>query len=290
MKKIGILYHPKLPAAIKMAEELADEVRKLERSAWVFSAWEEEEARTHMEGSTLAICIGGDGTILRVARAAAPWGVPILGINMGKLGFLAEVSPKEVHEKLHFFVAGGGWLDERAMLEATWENNGGNHQVVALNDVVVVRGGHARVVYIRTLIDGSPLTTYKADGLIVATATGSTGYSLASGGPIVYPQAKDIVLNPISPHLTLPYSLIVPSTATVDLQLLSESGGILSVDGQKDFALNDGDKIVVRQSPYVAKFLRAQPPNYFYSSLLQRLAVANQLELVATFPPTGEKR
>jgi NAD+ kinase len=141
----------------------------------------------------------------------------------------------------------------------------------ALNDVVLGRGAISRVIYVETTIDGAPLNTYKADGVILATATGSTGYSLAAGGPILYPQSREIILNPISPHLTFANAVVLPPTAIVELKVRTDHQAMLSIDGQIDLALESGDSVKVKLSPHVARFLRVQPLTFFYSILMERL-------------------
>ncbi len=269
MKKVGILYHPKIAAAVALAEELASFLPSLEASIWLCSAWEEGEAKAQVEGTELILSVGGDGTILRAARAVVPWSVPIVGINLGRLGFMTELRAEEALQRLPAFLSGEGWIDERAMLQA--ELAGKDLTFHALNDVVVGRGAIARVVYVETIIDGAPLTSYKADGVILATATGSTSYSLAAGGPILYPQAKEILLNPLFPHLTFANALLFPSTAIVELTVGTDHQAMLSIDGQINLALESGDGIRVMLSPHVTRFLRAKPATFFYSSLMERL-------------------
>jgi len=270
MKKIGILYHPMNDAARGMAEEVKTFLANRGIAVWLCSAWEAEKAKPNVSGTDLLLSIGGDGTILRAAQIAvgtkAP--VPITGINMGKLGFMTELGAAEAKEKLPALLEGKGWLDERAMLEA--EIDGGT-TYYALNDVVVARGAVARVVYIEAGIDGKKLTTYKADGVVVATATGSTGYSLSAGGPILHPRAKEYLLSPILPHLSLGYSLVLPSTAVVKLRIATAHEATLSIDGHINPPLADGAVITVRHSPTRARFLRIHPENAFYSSLEQKL-------------------
>jgi NAD+ kinase len=147
----------------------------------------------------------------------------------------------------------------------------GKKPYYALNDILIGRGAVSRVIYVETTIDGVPLTTHKADGVIIATATGSTGYSMAAGGPILYPQAREIILNPISPHLTFANAVVLPPTAIVELKVRTDHQAMLSIDGQINLALESGDIIRVSISPHVARFLRAQPPTFFYSTLMERL-------------------
>jgi NAD+ kinase len=271
MKKIGILYHPMNDAARGMAEEVKAFLAARGIAVWLCSAWEGEQAKLKVDGTDLLLSIGGDGTILRAAQitAVAKAPVPITGINMGKLGFMTELGAAEAREELSVLLEGQGWLDERAMLEATIDAEGTTYY--ALNDVVVARGAVARVVYIEASIDGKKLTTYKADGVVVATATGSTGYSLSAGGPILHPRAKEYLLSPILPHLSLGYSLVLPSTAVVKLRVATVHEATLSIDGHINPPLADGSVITVRHSPVKARFLRIHPENTFYSSLEQKL-------------------
>lgn len=284
MKKVGILYRPGLSAAERLAQDLGKVGQSSGASVWLCSAWEEERAREMVAGTDLILSVGGDGTILRAVRILFPLLIPILGVNLGKLGFMAELSPGEAIDKVPAFLAGEGEIDERAMLQAELFSPGGKGwekrpiaSFHALNDVVVGRGAISRVVYIKATIDGKLLTTYKGDGVIVATATGSTGYSLSAGGPILHPQAKELLLKPISAHLSLATALVLAPTTTVELEVGTDHQTVLSVDGQVDFRLKSGDLIRVRRSPHVARFLRAQPLASFYRTLVRRLSAKQEV-------------
>ena len=266
MKRIGILYHPQ----IEKARDLTNELRELLSAhgiySWQCSAWDEDEARPQVNGSDLILSIGGDGTILHAARISAPAKVPILGINLGKLGFITELDANGALSNLLDVIKGNGWIEERAMLEAQLEGKSFH----ALNDVVI-RSTIARLIDIEAKIDGAVLTTYRADGLIIATATGSTGYSLAAGGPILYPQSKEFILQPISCHLGLSQALVLPPQSMIDLEVTSNGKATLSLDGQTDLSLSDNQNIKVKLSHHVARFLRIQQPNYSYGSLWKKL-------------------
>ena len=273
MKKVGILYHPMIEAARALAEELQDFLTARGISVWLCSAWDGEQARAKVNNTDLILTIGGDGTILRAAQVVVPGQIPITGINLGRLGFMTELSAEEAKDMLPALLEGEGWLDERAMLEAelgTTESQPSG-TFYALNDVVVARGAVARVVYVEVNIDGELLTTYKADGVIVATATGSTGYSLAAGGPILHPQAKEFLLLPISPHLSPAYPLVLPATAVVRLRLTTTHQAALSVDGHINLPLSSGAVITIKHSSNTGRFLRIHPGVVFYGSLEQKL-------------------
>ena len=233
---------------------------------WRCSTLEEDEARAQLDGTDLVLSIGGDGTILRAARIVTPSSVPILGINLGRLGFITELDSKEVLSQLPGLLEGKGWIEERAMLMAQL----GGKSLHALNDVVL-RSVAVRLVNIEAEVDSTALTTYRADGIIVATATGSTSYSLASGGPILHPQSSNIVLQPISCHLGLSHALVLPSQSTITVRVARGEKVLLSIDGQVELPLSDGQNITTKLSPHVARFLRIHEPGYFYGSLWQKL-------------------
>ena len=274
VKKIGILYHPMNEAAYTLAKKLEECVDAKGVSAWLCSAWEGDNARTQVDGTDLILSVGGDGTILRAAQVAVPNSTPIVGINLGRLGFMTELTVDEVLDKIPALLAGEGWIDERAMLEAELSPAGQGEPsgtFYALNDVVVARGAVARMIYVEASIDGQPLTTYKADGMLAATATGSTGYSLAAGGPILHPQSQDFILLPIRPHLCSAYPVVLPNTAVVKLRITTVHQAILSIDGHIHLSLDSGAIVTVKRSANTARFLRIRPEAAFYSSLEQKL-------------------
>jgi NAD+ kinase len=271
VKRIGILYHPLREKARDLAEKLDEFLSSRGASSWRCSTRDEDEAKSQLAGTDLILSIGGDGTILRVARIVAPLSVAILGINLGRLGFITEIDGDEVFSHLPALLKGKGWIEERAMLEAHVEDRSFH----ALNDVVL-HSAAVRLVNIKATIDGTVLTTYRADGVIAATATGSTSYALASGGPILHPQSQEIVLQPISCHLGLSHALVLPSQSTVDLKVAHREKVLLSIDGQVELPLSDGQNVRVKLSPYMARFLRIHEPTYFYSSLWQKLGGRNE--------------
>jgi len=269
MKRIGILFHPKREASVAFAGELLKFLTARGLSVWQCSSWEEEKVRGQAAGCDLILSVGGDGTILRAARAITPATTPILGINLGKLGFLSEFSASEAMEKLPAVLDGQGWKEHRAMLEAEVSVPGRGSKYYALNDVVAARGSSARLINIEVRLDDKFLTTYRADGLIVCTATGSTGYCLASGGPILHPETKDIVLKPIAPHFSIDQALVLPSNTQVHLKVSTGHEAMVSIDGQVEFLLRDGDEVRARISPNSAVLWRLRPRSYFYNSLEQ---------------------
>lgn len=262
-------------AACNMAKNIQKLLDSKGVSTWLCSAWEADEAKSRLNGTDLIISVGGDGTILRAAQIIVPGIVPVTGVNLGRLGFMTELDANEAMDRLADLLAGEGWIDERAMLEAELFMNDkgrdGTRLFYALNDVVVARGAAARIISIDASINGEPLTTYKADGVIVATATGSTGYSLAAGGPILPPQARECVLLPILPHLSLAYPLVLSSGAVVELKIGTTHEATLSIDGHINLPIPDGAVVNIKRGSSTVKFLRIHPENSFYSSLEQRL-------------------
>jgi NAD+ kinase len=272
VKKIGILYHPKVPATHKKAREIETLLRKRGLSVWTCSAWEKEEACGLMAGTDLLITVGGDGTILRAIQVTMTGTVPILSVNLGKLGFLTELSAEESLRKLPGILEKGGYIDERAMLRAEVATGARRKEVFhALNDIVVARGEIARLTRIAVDIDSQPLATYRADAVIVSTATGSTGYALAAHGPVLHPRCQDLLLAPVAPHLSLAYPLVLPPDAVITLRPETYLTAVLSVDGHINLPLADGVAVTVSRSPHVARFLRVRPGTSFYRSLEKKL-------------------
>ncbi len=267
MKYIGIIYHPRREEAVKYSEQLAGILKKKRIEAWLGSAWEPDKLKDRIKGSDLVISIGGDGTILRAAKAIIPGTVPILGINLGNLGFMSELSVEEAESKLTDVLKGEGWIENRSLLEVHLKKKA----LYALNDVFVGRRSLARLVSVECKLNRDEMTVYRADGIIVSTASGSTGYSLASGGPILHPESRDIVVQPVSPHFSFDRSLVLPPETVIDLRVNTSHEAMMSVDGQVEEQLNSGDRVRVQLSKYKARFLRLKDKNYFYSSLESRL-------------------
>ena len=269
---VGILYHPQLTEARVMAAEILEFLESLGASAWVSSSSDEEAISCRIPAIDLLIVIGGDGSMLRAARITANHDIPILGVNMGHLGFLVEVQPAEWPDLVKQALCGYYWIEQRMVVNAEhWRDDQIINRYEALNEVVISRGQMARVVRLDTYIDGGFLTTYIADGLIVSTATGSTAYALAAGGPILPPELENFLLVPIAPHLSLDRALVLSKGVTVEIQVSTDHIAVLTVDGQIEVELAHDDEIVMRAGPWQAQFLRLREKNYFYQSLMHRL-------------------
>lgn len=269
---VGLLYHPRLSESRVMAAEIFEYIESLGVSAWVSSSWEESAVRESVARSDLLIVLGGDGSMLRAARLAAPYKIPILTINMGRLGFLAEVQPAEWPNSVEQAMFGHCWIEERMMVHAEHRRNQQTIGVYeALNEIVISRGQFARVIRLETKIDGGYLTTYTADGLIVATATGSTAYALAAGGPILPPELENFLLIPLAAHLSLDRAIVLSKGVSVYVKISSDHTAALTVDGQFEVELSDQDEVVMSAGPSVGRFVRLQEKNYFYRTLMRRL-------------------
>jgi NAD+ kinase len=244
---------------------------------WVASAWDEEATRGHAEDTDLIISIGGDGTVLRAARAIVPHDVFLLGVNMGRLGFLTELDQSEALERLPDILGGKARIEERAILHADLLPVGGGPASAegahfhALNDVVLGRASLGRTVQVTVLVDGSRIADYRADGVVVATATGSTAYALSTGGPILHPESREIVLTPVAPHLVPRNAMVLPADAEVELRLALGQSAVLSIDGESDIDISPEVVVRVTASDHLARFLRLSHTIEFYARVARRL-------------------
>jgi NAD+ kinase len=278
MKKIGVTYHPKSDAARTVAEEIRQRLAARDVDVWVASAWDDSAPDQHAPGTDMVICCGGDGTVLRAARAVIPHPITILGVNLGRIGFLTEITPGELYDRLDEILEGAGRLETRAMVETETLRSGVElrEHFVALNDVVVGRAGIGRTVQFAVRTDHTMVGSYRADGVIIATATGSTAYSLSVGGPILHPESREILVTPVAPHLAPANSLVLPAGSSVEVEIAPQQQAILSVDGQPDMDLASGDVVRVRTSAHTARFLRLGPPGDFFVRVGRRLNWLNE--------------
>ena len=276
MRLIGILYNRRAVRARALAEEIAGWAERRAQPVRICVREDLTPETPWLCEADLLLTLGGDGTILRAAQAAAPRGALILGINLGRVGFLAESEPDTWRAVLTRVLDGDYWVEERMMLQAVARRNGEEiGRAEALNDVVVGRGERARVVHLDTEIDGGHLATYVADGLIVATPTGSTAYALAAGGPVLPPQLRNILLVPVSPHLSMERPVVLSEGVVVRIVVSWGRPAVLTVDGRVQAELASGDSVLVEASPHVARFARVQERTYFYKTLVQRLVPRN---------------
>lgn len=217
------------------------------------------------ENADMIIVLGGDGTLLSVARQIRGQDVPILGVNLGGLGFLTEVSLEELPDMLPRVIGGAYRTSVRTMLEATVHREGEEiFSLSFLNDAVITKDALARIIDIEAYVDNAYLTTFRGDGLIVSTPTGSTGYSLAAGGPILYPSLDNVVLTPICPHMLTNRPIILPKEVSIRARLNStDERVILTVDGQVGFPLEHMDEVAVKKSKFTVSLIVSEKHGYF---------------------------
>ncbi|HEX6477335.1 MAG TPA: NAD(+)/NADH kinase [Ktedonobacteraceae bacterium] len=276
MKTIAIFYQGRKEETSKAAQQLVPFLKNRGYDVRTIDTRSESEEMPDysIKGCSLVIVLGGDGTIVHAARLTAYVNVPILGVNFGRVGFLAELEPDEMLSRLPLYLDGDPsvWIDRRAMLNALLDQDGKQEEFLALNDVVIARGAWPRVVQIRTWIDDYYYSTTSADGIILSTATGSTAYNMAVGGPLMHPQVQSAVLTPIAPHLASDRSLILHPDATVKLQVFTGTqDGVFSADGQMNREVRNGAMVTIHKSQYVTHFLRRRPPTYFYQIINAKL-------------------
>jgi NAD+ kinase len=276
VKTVGVLYNPQIAHASPLAREVVAWIEaRQEVRVQVCTAAEAPNALCWPE-TDLLVTLGGDGSILRAAHAAAPHGTPILGINLGRVGFLTEAKPENWQEVVARVLSDDYWIEERMMLQVVARR--GNRvlgHAEALNDVVVGRGARAQQVHLYTEVDGGYLATYVADGLIVATPTGSTAYALAAGGPVLPPRLRNILLVPVAPHLSMERPVVLSEGVMVHVIVIGGRPAVLTVDGEVHAELASGDEVVVEASPHVTCFARVQEQTYFYKTLVARLVPRN---------------
>lgn len=274
LQRIGILAHPQRPGAGPVGERVEHSLRERGLTAWLRTTWEADEVVALVAESDLVVAIGGDGAMLRAARVCAPANVPVFGINTGHLGFLTEVSGDAWEGALDALLSGRYWIEQRMMITSqAWRGEQLLNTSDALNDVVISRGAIARAVQLETYIDEGWATTYYADGLIIATPTGSTAYTLANGGPILPPELKNILVVPVAPHLSMDRPMVLSEGATIEVVVSPDTQADvgLTVDGEQVTTLQIEDHVVVRASDKCSRFVRLRDRNYFYRSLLDRM-------------------
>lgn len=213
----------------------------------------------------LIIVLGGDGTLISVARLVGGRNVPIVGVNLGRLGFLTEITCADLPDMLDRLIVGDYQVSDRMMLDAVIHR--GDEEVgryTVLNDVVINKGALARIIDLKTCIDGRHLSTYKADGLIVSTATGSTGYNLAAGGPIIYPEINSLLITPICPHMLTNRPVVVWSRSVIEIDVTFQDDVVFfTADGQVGRKLQPGDRVEVRRSEARTRLVTSPNKDYF---------------------------
>jgi len=247
--RLGFAYNPTNEAALELRERAAGWCRMHGVEQWAAAASDTDALRADLPTTDVLFVLGGDGTFLRAARAVAEVDVPLLGVNLGKIGFLSKVEADELEAVLARIADGRYRLEERMVLEGRIHPGGGDateERMIALNDIVIARGALARVCRLDVSIDDSHLATFIADGLVVASPTGSTGYSFSAGGPIVEPQSRNLIVTPIAGYLSAIRSVVAGPTQTVRCRIVDAHEALVSIDGREDIPLAVGDMVAVR--------------------------------------------
>lgn len=270
-QSIGIIGKEK-EAAARIARELAEWLMQrgihviVERELAVLANLGQGVPRSQIPGQVeLIVVLGGDGTFLSAARLVGSLQTPVLGVNLGSLGFLTEVTVDELYPALEGILQGRGQIEPRMMLTAHVHRRDERiAEYHVFNDVVINKGALARIIELDTYVDSERITTYRADGLIVASPSGSTAYNLSAGGPMVHPTLDCMVLTPICPFTLSNRSIVLPPSADLKIHLASQSGDtFLTLDGQVGFGLQQGDRIEVRKASFYFQLVRSPTRSYF---------------------------
>lgn len=265
VRRIGFAYNPTSDAAIELREQAAGwcSIRGIEH--WALTAADLDGLRSQLAGTDVLVVLGGDGTFLRAARAVVESGTPLLGVNVGKVGFLSNVEADDLELVLGQLLAGAYRIEDRMALEGQILRGGragSAERHLALNDVVIARGSLARVCRLDVAIDESHLATFIADGLVVASPTGSTGYSFSAGGPIVAPETRNLIVTPIAGYLSTIRSIVVEPTRVVRCRVQEAYEALVSIDGREDIPIAVGDVVEVRAIDAPVRFVQPEgaPP------------------------------
>ena len=271
-KAVGIIFkHDSAPARLE-CQRLQDWFKERR-----ITAYAEEMSSKHASTQCLqeetsipdtvdwVIVLGGDGTLLGAARMVGRYGLPILGVNLGGLGFLTEIPSKRLYKDMEKLIAGEIEIETRLMMEASvLRNSQEKCRFSVLNDVVINKAALARIIDLKVSIDGLFLTTFRADGLIISSPTGSTGYNLSAGGPILYPNLEALILTPIFPFTLTHRPIILPDTSEIEIKMGENSEEVtLTFDGQVGFELLDNDRVVISKSQEKLKLIKSPHQDYF---------------------------
>ena len=273
VRRIGFAYNPTKEDAVELSARATGwcAVRGIE--SWAVASGDTPALLAALPGVDVLVVLGGDGTFLRAARAVAETQVPIVGVNLGKIGFLSKAEANELEGLLAKIVEGRYRLENRMGLRGAIHGERGSaarHSFIALNDVVVARGALARVVHLDVEIGPSHLATYVADGLVVASPTGSTGYSFSAGGPILDPVSRNLIVTPIAAYLSALGSVVVSPDQVVRCRVLEALEALVSVDGREDFPIGVGDAVTVAALEQPIRFLEPEGAVPFWDLLRQK--------------------
>ena len=275
MRRLGFAFNPTKPEAIALRDRALDWCRRSRVEAWSAEAGSPASLLEQLPSTDCLVVLGGDGTFLRAARALASVDVPVLGVNSGRIGFLSKVEPEALEQTLADVHAGRYAIEPRMMLRATLKRGDGEAggTFVALNDAAIVRGAEVRVVRLEVSIDRSHLANYVADGVVVATPTGSTAYSFSAGGPILDPTARNLIVTPIAAYLSSIRSIVVGPAHTVLVRLIDGPECVVSIDGREDHPLHAGEAVEIGALERPLRFIEPPGALPFWELLRQKAAL-----------------
>ena len=269
---IGIISKAGIEKSLDLASKIADKI-SIDHDVWTSDVDDIDTYRSKFKDTQLVITLGGDGTILRVARSISSFQIPILGINLGRVGFMTEIPYSdslkildEVLKDINKFR-----IEKRLMLKATGISNNQKFELNALNDIVLGHQSVSRLMDIDVYVDSELMAEYRADGIIISSPSGSTGYSLAAGGPFITPEQKLMLIQPIAPHMSLDVGVVVPDNSKISINIASPNKAVVSADGFDEVVLGEKDKIDVETSKNVTRFIRLNNQSDFYKQLTSRL-------------------
>jgi NAD+ kinase len=274
--RIGFAYNPTIEAAIELSARAAGWCQMRGIDHWQAQSGDQEVLVRELASTDALVVLGGDGTFLRAVRAVAEVDVPILGINLGKVGFLSKAEAGELDQVLAKIVEGRFAIDERMALEGRILRDGApidDARHVALNDIVVARGSLARVCRLDVAIDDTHLATFTADGLVIASPTGSTGYSFSAGGPILDPVSRNLVVTPIAAYLSAIRSVVVSPQQVVRCRVVDAYEALVSVDGREDIPVRVGDVVEVSAVERPIRLIAPEGAQPFWDLLRHKVAL-----------------
>ena len=276
ISRLGLIVHPDRPRARELGAIVTNWWTERGVAVVVDATEGGPDPKLAAEGLDVIISLGGDGTMLRSVALAAPRNIPVLGVNLGNLGYLTTVEPEELGEACELLRSGDFLLDRRMLLEITLERAGGAREsFLAMNEVVVEKTSDGHTIFLGVTIGKDQFLTYAADGIMVATPTGSTAYNLSLRGPIVSPRLRALVMTPIAPHMLFDRTLVIEPELAIRLEVLRDRETVVIVDGERVAHLTPGDAITVRESPFDASMVRFGERG-FYEILHQKFGLLDR--------------
>lgn len=277
MRRFGFAFNPTKPAAMELRDRALAWCRDNDAQGWAEESNATENLVSRLTETDALVVLGGDGTFLRATRALVRVDVPVLGVNSGRIGFLSKIEPEALENTLAELLRDEYSIEPRMMLDASLFRAGDDEApqstFAALNDAAIVRGAEVRVMHLEVTVDGSHLATYVADGVVVATPTGSTAYSFSAGGPILDPTARNLIVTPIAAYLSSIRSIVVGASHVVRVRLVDGAPGMVSIDGRDNYPIELGDTVEIRSLERPLRFIQPRDALPFWDLLRQKAAL-----------------